>query len=50
MILDNNNVKNYILEEDLKHIFVIIQSLMRVCVHPMLLLRGAFKDIMNVEE
>lgn len=47
MIVENKSVKSDLMTLDKKHIFVIILALKQLCVHPMLLLKSAYKDMMD---
>jgi hypothetical protein len=44
MIVENQSVKDDLEQSMKKHIFVIVLALKQLCVHPMLLLQGAYKD------
>ena len=44
MIVENQSVRDDLEQLEKKHIFVIVLALKQVCVHPMLLLQGVYKD------
>jgi SNF2 family DNA or RNA helicase len=48
-IVNSATVKHTIHGHDKKHIFVIIQALKQLCVHPMILLNKIYKEVKDGE-